>query len=1226
MAKIEFWIKKLRNINKNIKKVQKQLKNANPIDIKNLEKQIKKLNKDKINAKKKISILKPKKEQKKSEELEIKIKELEIKIKEAKQKKIKEAKEKKIKIKESKEKKNIKKLEEPKIDYSNINFIDEYLSDDEIIELIEPEIKKFIYQPSILNKYLKEEEQEEEEEEDEEDFKYLNVNFIEDPHALTRKYLIKRVVRQRNKADFVKKLVIYDPTIKNIIEYLNNIYQTEKEEFNYTNQTEANYVVISLWVHDDDNEGHYRHYTLKRKYFDSIRDFKSALVKISDKSASYGSDAVIFSRTDFIITNYSLVYINPFAGGTSKRMLFETLNIKSKNNLCSYISLLECGYDYGLENAKDLQNVDTLIKVIKNNNLKISLIANSFKLKPNVLFKDILINKKDIIFQKQSVQIGDIDINKIDFIYLHQSIDCENTLIYDSIEKHIDILKDNKIIINKNIQMTDTYKILKDGKLILTCSQFAKNMHHEKKDYIKKFLIFDYETIVNYESFSNMLAYSLSIAVFTEEELINFNKFDLEYNDKNNEMKIKRDILRQKHCTTFLGYDCNEQFINWLHENEEGIQYLMIGFNNSNFDNILLLEHLLKRQDRTDATVSEVFYSGNGVLNMKINKRHTFLDIRKHLVGSLKECCKAFKINCFSKKDFDHTITQNLYNEDPKLLINYINTSETLKEYNEYDVLATGLLFIKYKKVLGSIKITKSIDLEKNVTIGSCMYKVFSDDAKKNNYEFPKLNLQHYTDLQKYKIAGRVECFHGCTHLKNIKIRSCDVCSLYPYIMAIHNKSYFPIGEIIEVDTYRGNDVVGFYYCDIDQSNLKSKNLPLIYAEKTETQNNWATSEILNRYLISNVMIRLLIKHGCRVTIHEGFIFTETVRGYDLFSCILDFMKVKNEQDYLKKCHDPAYNAILREVSKLFMNSLSGKVIEGLHTEKTEIVDKACKFLEIQAKAKDVSCVDIIGNDVIVTYTMEEEELLSKQRPIYLGVLIYDYSKAYMYEESYEKIGLSSLIYTDTDASKFSEFAFKKWVYNIKKNNTIVPHWIEIEDIDPRYKTHLIYEPHSKIFGSFEDEFEHIHSDTSEYKFFALQKKTWGYFYKKDKKWLCADTEKKITYRFKGLTGKNLILDTKETIIGKDKKGDFKLLNKTEEENIKIYNYIQENKNKSISDNVIQFFDKLYEDKYAYVLCDYFKKIIKNTNRNVNIEEKDRLNTNSNTLKVCYLMKKISIK
>ena len=88
-------------------------------------------------------------------------------------------------------------------------------------------------------------------------------------------------------------------------------------------------------------------------------------------------------------------------------------------------------------------------------------------------------------------------------------------------------------------------------------------------------------------------------------------------------------------------------------------------------------------------------------------------------------------------------------------------------------------------------------------------------------------------------------------------------------------------------------------------------------------------------------------------------------------------MKVKNEQDYLKKCHDPAYNAILREVSKLFMNSLSGKVIEGLHTEKTEIVDKACKFLEIQAKAKDVSCVDIIGNDVIVTYTMEEEELLS---------------------------------------------------------------------------------------------------------------------------------------------------------------------------------------------------------------------------------------------------------
>ena len=70
-----------------------------------------------------------------------------------------------------------------------------------------------------------------------------------------------------------------------------------------------------------------------------------------------------------------------------------------------------------------------------------------------------------------------------------------------------------------------------------------------------------------------------------------------------------------------------------------------------------------------------------------------------------------------------------------------------------------------------------------------------------------------------------------------------------------------------------------------------------------------------------------------------------------MFDFLLDFMKAKNEQDTLNKVKDDAYNPALRETLKLLMNSLSGKVIEGLHTEKTVDVNSVAEY----EKAADLS-------------------------------------------------------------------------------------------------------------------------------------------------------------------------------------------------------------------------------------------------------------------------------
>ena len=110
------------------------------------------------------------------------------------------------------------------------------------------------------------------------------------------------------------------------------------------------------------------------------------------------------------------------------------------------------------------------------------------------------------------------------------------------------------------------------------------------------------------------------------------------------------------------------------------------------------------------------------------------------------------------------------------------------------------------------------------------------------------------------------------------------------------------------------------------------------------------------------------------------------------------------------------------------MNAISGKVIEGLHTEKTTDFTTVAEYEKIMEKATKVNVINSIGGRVFISYEVDAEKLCkTKQRPIYLGVLVYDYAKRYMYENSYSKIGLDQLLYTDTDASKFRYNDFLKW-------------------------------------------------------------------------------------------------------------------------------------------------------------------------------------------------------
>ena len=703
---------------------------------------------------------------------------------------------------------------------------------------------------------------------------------------------------------------------------------------------------------------------------------------------------------------------------------------------------------------------------------------------------------------------------------------------------------------------------------------------------------------MDFEQSSCMRPYSLSIFCVDAIVLGHLNESD----EKGDKEQIQ--IIKDRHAHTFLGADCGEQFIEWIVRMQDNQRFTFIGFNNSNFDNLLLMNTMLK--DTNDLNVADIFIAGNAVMDFTLNGRHKTFDLHRHLVGSLADNCNAFKVKCCAKKSFDHSIPQQHYLDGT--LDEWCAGNTELREYNEYDVLATAVLYARYEAALKKIPAVKDYPLLESKTVGSLIYKLFTAHNKK--VPLPKLSLDQYKRVLKYKAAGRVEMFNGIQKLDE-RLASNDVCSLYPYVMSIAPVMY-PAGEIVEVKKY-DKKRIGFYRCDIDQTSLRARNLPLIHPRKTETENQWDFDGILYDYTISNVMIELLRQHGCPVKVHDGFVFTKAVKSCEMFGFLLDFMQAKNAQDELCETQNPTYNPALRNTIKLLSNAVSGKVIEGLHLEKTVALNDPLKYLELLKSAQSVNMVSAAGQKLFVTYTAKEADLISKQRPIYLGVFVYDYARTHMYNHSYSKIGLDKLLYTDTDATKCRYTDALKWQEYACK--TIVPHWPEVEDVDPKFKTHCLYNANSKVYGSFEDELGEMVG--SNYKFYCLQKKSWAYHCdtlvtegsKLAKKHPVGTVVPESKFRFKGVNPSAQLLTQPLAESQKDR-----------------HLFHESNKHNSIKSNPIAFFEEIHSTGSARVLAVNFRRIIKNPHRNVRLDEIDKYNTLMSSVQVNYIEKTLKIR
>ena len=891
-------------------------------------------------------------------------------------------------------------------------------------------------------------------------------------------------------------------------------------------------------------------------------------------------------------------------------------------NDCGFKALCYCIGNKNLENGyeimktrfnkdnSDINEFNTVDKVkhfIQKNGLNITLYANGVIFEPNTLklIRQNGFNQKIGNKQVKLIKLTD-DIIKLPVELERGVVRTHNEfygkIIYDLTNSHFEASICDELELNDNVFIGSDSSLYKceETRYRKFMDTRMNTFNLQADDNSKIYYVgFDFETVIDYKENSLMRPYSVSYGLFDDDDV----KHLIECDETNNEIALKN--LKRRTMKTSVGYDCINEFVKWIVKNQKDKRFVFIGFNNANFDNYLLIDKILEL-DFDDCKVGNIMYNGSQLLNATINGRHTLFDLRRFLTGSLKECCNGFKVNLCKKLSLDHHYYQKLH--DNNELMEYIETNkQELISYNENDVLSLYVIYGKFRKSLEKINGFEEIskNLHNHSTIGGITYKRFLEHWKVTGIKLPKLNEEQYNAINKYKCAGRVEMFNGVKFI-NDEVCSFDACSQYSYVMAILDV-YYPTGEIINTDVYI-SDKIGFYWCDIDQSILQKNNLPNIYPRKTDTENQWDYEGVLENYCISSIIIEELLKNGCDVKIHRGFYFTEKVKSCEMFNPILQMMGLKTEQDNLKAIDSNEYNGVLRETSKLLMNCGSGKVIEGLHIDKTEYVEDVDKLQKLLIKFGNVNIIKVIGKGVMLSYKREEIELLEKeQKPIFLGALIYDYAKTYMWNNSYSIIGKDKLLYTDTDATKICKKDSSKWLDYAMK--TKVRHWDEVEKYDARYKDHTIYNPNSKVFGSFEDELGDINKTDGEPVFCCVQKKCWLYSKGSD-----------VKYRFKGLNDNNIILTGKEPFLKIDAKGKYILDVDMKEEINDFYN----DKKNILKNNATGFFKDVYNKKEVIILCQQFKKNVRNTKFNVGLDDVDKHNNLCNSVSVVYNVKRVS--
>ncbi|KAJ2878075.1 hypothetical protein H4R27_005960, partial [Coemansia aciculifera] len=466
-----------------------------------------------------------------------------------------------------------------------------------------------------------------------------------------------------------------------------------------------------------------------------------------------------------------------------------------------------------------------------------------------------------------------------------------------------------------------------------------------------------------------------------------------------------------------IGMECDRHLTNYLFSEsstEDETKYL-IGYNNSRFDNFLLLKHSLENNN----FVGHARFAGNTIVSASING-FVVRDLCRILNTSLDNACKAFKIELPKLTGaVKHHEVQMRYMEGKGAFSEYlVNCHEIIRQYVIRDCVCLAQL---YKVTKHTMHRLVNLDVEKHYTLAGMSYAAFktivdaslkdkdrNSNKSKSNYQLPVLSKHHERHdrfVRKAIIGGRSQM--RLTKREQQDLCAIDCVSLYPYVML--NRE-FPTGIPIDTDKYvRGK--IGIYNVVVHNQCVDKHNIVPLRNETTKRL-DWTWKDEIECVLCS-VDIECLKRHGANITIKDGIYWKHSTNLlFDHY--FKPLIAEKQKQDVLKESGDKDYNAAIRETSKLLMNSLSGKLAQRLYNTETTIVRNASDVDRFYAST-------IPGTQTFVSlgpaYIAQGKKEPIATTPCVYGVLIYAYAREHMYESILRHLNPDELYGMDTDSA-----------------------------------------------------------------------------------------------------------------------------------------------------------------------------------------------------------------
>ncbi len=499
---------------------------------------------------------------------------------------------------------------------------------------------------------------------------------------------------------------------------------------------------------------------------------------------------------------------------------------------------------------------------------------------------------------------------------------------------------------------------------------------------------------------------------------------------------------------------CGRKFLNWLiKEHEEGRAYNCIAHNGARFDHYLLMN------DMTEDEVRQTKFSlrGHSIIGIKFgitkNRQSHFKDPCCFMPCRLAKLSESFKIADSKMTSFElhgETITnEQLCFYRPELSFGqFMNLQNTDKEfwklYTDYctrDCVSLAQIWKKFVDETNNLieKMRKGLcakcPVQGSNTIGSLAIKIVRELNKDRNSGRETSDFKRYKQFiggsqVKYKFVSGTKrggiSDSGQMGKHEHSIVSYDICSEYPTACI---KMIIPVGESRWTDTFDAS-LYGYYNIgNMKWSSIAKKFKPIASSGDNRVL-NWHAD--IKEVHTDSEMIKYLMEHcgllsfdvmewECKVDGEivkkpGGLVSDKYMDAGRLFGTYVNVLgEEKCRQDALKKVDDPEYNPAYREVIKLFLNSLTGKLVED-----------TSKYFKLKYTSEK-SNISLGGVNVEKEFDGETNVWMNA------GVMVYSYSKRLMFE--YARClsgGSDDIIVMETDSMYFDKRLEAEFIENVK--------------------------------------------------------------------------------------------------------------------------------------------------------------------------------------------------